>query len=195
LAEAFRRAGGELRSGVAVTAVEAGGAITGGGRLEADAVIVAAGAWGAALGLAVTPVKGQMIALMPPPGAPMPSPLIWGHGVYLVPRPDRLLVGATAEEVGFDLSLTDQARDDLRARAQLLIPALKDWTLVEHWAGLRPRSPDGLPLLGKTRDGVFMAGGQYRNGILFAPAIADHLRDLVLGRADVIPAFDPRRFA
>jgi glycine oxidase len=121
--------------------------------------------------------------------------VIWGNGVYLVPRPDRLLVGATVEEAGFDLALTDAARDDLRARAELLIPDLKNWTLVEHWAGFRPRSPDGLPLLGKTAGGVFVAGGQYRNGILFAPAIADHLRDLVLGRADVIPAFDPQRFA
>ena len=66
---------------------------------------------------------------------------------------------------------------------------------MEHWAGLRPRSPDGLPLLGQTASGVFVAGGQYRNGILFAPAIADHLRDLVLGRATVIPEFDPQRFA
>jgi glycine oxidase len=103
------------------------------------------------------------------------------------------------EEAGFDMALADAARDDLRARAEALIPGLKDWTLAEHWAGLRPASPDGLPLLGPMglpheKEGVFAAAGQFRNGILFAPAIADHLRDLVLGRVSVIPAFDPRRF-
>jgi glycine oxidase len=92
------------------------------------------------------------------------------------------------------MALAAAARDDLRARAEALIPGLKDWTLAEHWAGLRPASPDGLPLLGRLANGVFVAAGQYRNGILFAPAIADHLRDLVLDRAAVIPEFDPRRF-
>ena len=194
LAEAFARAGGTLLTGADVTAIEAGALITGTARHEADAVIVAAGAWASALGLQVAPVKGQMIALAPPQGVALPEPVIWGNGVYLVPRGDRLLVGATVEEAGFDLSLTDTARDDLRARAETVLPRLKDWALVEHWAGLRPRSPDGLPLLGQLANGVFVAGGQYRNGILFAPAIADHLRDLVLGRATVIPEFDPRRF-
>ncbi len=193
LAEAFRRAGGRLRQ-EEVTAVEPGAAITPSGDHAADLVIVATGAWGSWLGLPVTPVKGQMIALAKPPGDEMPDPVIWGDGVYLVPRADRLLVGATVEEAGFDLALTDAARDGLRARAEGLLPRLKDWTLVEHWAGLRPRSPDGLPLLGRLRDGVHVAGGQYRNGILFAPAIADHMRDLVLGRDTVIPEFDPRRF-
>ena len=196
LAEAFARAGGTLLTGIDVTAMEAGAVVTAAHRHEADAVIVAAGAWASTLGVAVAPVKGQMIALAPPPGGEIPDPVIWGNGVYLVPRlkEGRLLVGATVEEAGFDLSLTDTARDDLRARAETVLPRLKDWTLVEHWAGLRPRSPDGLPLLGKTANGVFVAGGQYRNGILFAPAIADHLRDLVLGRATVIPEFDPQRF-
>ena len=199
LAEAFRQAGGDLVTGTQVTAVEAGAVVTPAGRHAADAVIVAAGAWSGRLGLPVTPVKGQMIALAPPSGAAIPEPVIWGNGVYLVPRPlmgerGRLLIGATVEEAGFDLSLTDSARDDLRARAEALIPGLKQWSLVEHWAGLRPRSPDGLPLLGKLASGVWVAGGQYRNGILFCPAIADHLRDLVLGRAAVIPAFDPQRF-
>ncbi len=191
---ALAEAGGKVLTHAPVIAVQAGAAVTSTGRQEADAVIVAAGAWGGALGLPITPVKGQMIALACPPGEEIPDPVIWGNGVYLVPRADRILVGATVEEAGFDLALTDAARHDLRARAEGLIPGLKSWTLAEHWAGLRPRSPDGLPLLGRTKDGVFVAGGQYRNGILFAPAIADHLRDLVLGRAAVIPEFDPQRF-
>ncbi|MBV9549038.1 MAG: FAD-dependent oxidoreductase, partial [Alphaproteobacteria bacterium] len=177
-----------------VTGLDAVSAITPSGDYTADVVIVAAGAWGEALGLPITPVKGQMIALAPPPGYAIPDLVIWGESVYLVPRQDRLLVGATVEEAGFDLSLTDAARDGLRARAEALLPSLKTWTLVEHWAGLRPLSPDGLPLLGRLRSCVYVAGGQYRNGILFAPAIADHMCDLVLGRDTVIPEFDPHRF-
>jgi glycine/D-amino acid oxidase-like deaminating enzyme len=75
------------------------------------------------------------------------------------------------------------------------MPSLKSWTLSDHWAGLRPKSPDGLPLLGQTATaGLFVAGGQYRNGILFAPAIAGEMADLIMGKASVDPAFDPRRF-
>jgi len=67
--------------------------------------------------------------------------------------------------------------------------------LADHWAGLRPKSPDGLPLLGPVRmDGVFVAGGQYRNGILFAPAIAQEMADIILGKGAVIPDFSPQRF-
>jgi glycine oxidase len=143
----------------------------------------------------VTPVKGEMIALAPPTGAPLPGPVIWGNGIYMVPRGDRLLIGATVEDAGFDTSLTSDARQSLRARAEALMPSLRDWTLADQWAGLRPRSPDGLPLLGPTATpGVFIAGGQYRNGILFAPAIAKVMADLILGHGAVIPAFDPRRF-
>jgi glycine oxidase len=163
LAEAFRRAGGRILN-AEVMAVQAKTVTTAAGRHDADAVIVAAGPWSAALGLPVMPVKGQMIALAPPPGGDIPDPVIWGNGVYLVPRPlvgesGRLLVGATMEEAGFDLTLTAAARDDLRARAEAILPHLKTWTLVEHWAGLRPRSPDGLPLLGRMANGVFAAAG------------------------------------
>jgi glycine oxidase len=76
------------------------------------------------------------------------------------------------------------------------MPALRDWSLSEHWAGLRPKSPDGLPLLGPTRvPNLFVAGGQYRNGILFTPAIAREMADIMLGKGRVVPDFDPRRFA
>jgi glycine oxidase len=112
-----------------------------------------------------------------------------------VPRHGRLLVGATAEEAGFDTSLTEQGQDKLRAAAESLMPDLKAWDLADHWAGLRPKSPDGLPLLGPLADGLFVASGQYRNGILFTPAIACEMADLMLGKASVIPDFDPRRFS
>jgi glycine oxidase len=197
LTAAFARAGGELLTGVTVTAVAGGEAVTDSGRHQADVVILAAGAWSSLIAAAVpvTPVKGEMILLTPPPGATPPEPVIWGEGVYLVPRGQALMVGATVEEAGFDTSVTVDARDTLRAGAEKLVPSLRAWTLADQWAGLRPRSPDGLPLLGPLADGLLVAGGQYRNGILFAPAIAEHMRDLVLDRVPVNPAFDPRRFS
>jgi glycine oxidase len=165
-------------------------------RYDADTILVAAGAWSSLLGdIPIAPVKGEVIALQPPPGAKLPGPVVWGEGVYCVPRHGRLLVGATAEEAGFDTSLTDQGRDKLRGAAEALMPGLKAWDLADHWAGLRPKSPDGLPLLGPFADGLFVASGQYRNGILFTPAIADEMAALMLGKANVIPDFDPRRFA
>jgi glycine/D-amino acid oxidase-like deaminating enzyme len=76
------------------------------------------------------------------------------------------------------------------------MPALAQWYLADHWAGLRPGSPDDLPLIGPSSlDGLFIASGQFRNGILFAPAIAEALRDIVLNGEPPQPAFDPRRFA
>jgi glycine oxidase len=207
LAIAFLKAGGTLNADEAAVTIGHGPVVrTPYGHYEADAVLIAAGAWSGLLqDIPIVPVKGEMIALSPPPGAPppggvLPVPVVWGEGVYCVPRPHlgetgRLLVGATVQEQGFDTSPSPQARDYLRAAAQRLMPSLKDWTLADHWAGLRPRSPDGLPLLGPAgADGVFVAGGQYRNGILFAPAIAQEMADLLLGKGAVIPDFDPRRF-
>jgi glycine oxidase len=74
------------------------------------------------------------------------------------------------------------------------MPGLKDWSLGEQWAGLRPRSPDGLPLLGPTATpGLWLASGQFRNGILYAPAIAEAITAQLMGKATPIAAFDPRR--
>jgi glycine/D-amino acid oxidase-like deaminating enzyme len=113
----------------------------------------------------------------------------------MLPRGQRLLVGATSEDVGFDTSVTNEAADFLLARARDLAPELRDWEVVERWAGLRPASPDGLPLLGRSHvERLFIASGQYRNGILFAPAAAQLLCDIVLERRVEIPAFDPRRY-
>ncbi len=204
---AFQRAGGRLLANEAVVRIERRGgraaiAHTPFGLYHADVFVLAAGAWSGLIeaGLApITPVKGEMIALAPPKGekkaiGKLLGPVIWGNGVYAVPRGNNLLIGATVENAGFDTALTDAARDGLRAKAEILMPSLKDWSLVDHWAGLRPRSPDGLPLLGPTAlDGLWLAGGQFRNGILFAPAIAESLSAQLMGNAAPIPAFDPRR--
>ncbi|HEX4026910.1 MAG TPA: glycine oxidase ThiO [Rhizomicrobium sp.] len=201
LAIAFLKAGGVLYPNEAgVRLEEHGGKVVGVEspyrRYHADAVLIAAGAWSGLLdAIPIEPVKGEMIVLTPPDPALLPGPVVWGEEVYCVPRHGRLLVGATVQEEGFDTSPTDAARDHLWSRAAKLMPAVADWRLADHWAGLRPKSPDGLPLLGPTRDpGLFVASGQYRNGILFTPAIAQEMADVILGNGQIIPEFDPRRF-
>jgi glycine oxidase len=210
LARAFVRAGGVLSSNEAVVRVEmegdkAIGALTPFSHHHADAFVLAAGAWTSQIaGLPphvmppVIPVKGEMIALAPPEGVAVPSHIIWGNGIYIVPRIRRLFVGATSARNGFDTSPTDEAEDWLFSRATEVLSPLDDWEISEHWTGLRPGSPDDLPLLGATAvANLFVASGQYRNGILFAPAIAEAMCSLVLGRSPSfdIRVFDPRRFA
>lgn len=200
---AFLKAGGVLNANEAVVSIEAGPLVRTPYHLyRADAVVVAAGAWSSLVDdVPIQPVKGEVIALAPASGAVLPVPVVWGEGVYCVPRPHLgeggcLLIGATVQEEGFDTKPTPEGRDQLWAAASKLMPSLKGWALADHWAGLRPKSPDGLPLLGPSgREGVFIAGGQYRNGILFAPAIAQEMADIILGKGAVIPDFDPRRFA
>jgi glycine oxidase len=210
LALAVVAAGGTVQVNEAVVRLEMAGANLVGARTPfglygADAFIIAAGAWSNELkGLPpdlmppVSPVKGEMIALARPSGAALPTRLVWGNDVYLVPRHDRLLVGATMSRDGFDTAPTEAARTWLRERAIALMPALKDWAISEHWAGLRPGTPDDLPVIGETAiPGLFIASGQYRNGILLAPAIAEALRSLVLEHRQPpeIQAFHPNRFA
>ena len=188
---------------IAVNGNRAVAALTPAGLYEADVFILAAGAWSGLIdGLppyavpAVEPVKGEMLSLVPLQGAMPPACVIWGNGVYFVPRGEALLVGATLEDAGFDTRTTAAARDWLSSRAVALMPGVKDWRIAEHWAGLRPGSPDDLPLLGPSGvEGLLIASGQYRNGILFAPAVAEILSGLVLGRTTDVAAFDPRRFS
>jgi glycine oxidase len=167
----------------------------------ADKIVVAAGAWSAEIDMPHVPptrgVKGEMIALTPPAGTALPNHVVWGNGVYLVPRGRRLLIGATMEEAALNTSLSDAAETWLRHRAIALMPSLANWTVEDHWAGLRPAAPDGLPILGETATpGLFIATGQFRNGILFAPAVAEAMSRLILGNeAPEIGAFSPQRFA
>lgn len=199
---ALQKAGGRVRTNESVVRIErrdnrAAVAHTPFGLYHADAFVLAAGAWSGELEdkiAPIVPVKGQMILLAPPPSVEIPRCVVWGHGVYLVPRKEGLAVGATVEEVGFDSTLTDEARDSLFDAAIKSMPGLKDWTIADQWAGLRPKAPDGLPLLGPTSvDGLWLASGQYRNGILFAPAVAETMCRQILG-GEGINAFDPRRF-
>jgi glycine oxidase len=209
LATAFQRAGGTLSTNETAVRIEVSGERAFAARTPfkvypADAFILAAGAWTSLIdGMPegtvprITPVKGEMIALAPPSGAELPPCLLWGNEIYMAPRHGRLLVGATADDAGFDTSLTDAARDFLYSHATGLCPALHKWEIADQWAGLRPRSDDGLPVLGASAvENVFIASGQFRNGILFAPAIAEAMSAL-LGKEPAgidISAFAPARF-
>jgi len=172
------------------------------GAVPGDAVIVASGAWlnefaGSAALPPVTPVKGQMVAVEPPAGTKLPRQLLWGEDVYLVTRGSRVLIGATVEDAGFDTSVSTEACSRLVAAAARIIPALAGWRVSEMWAGLRPRTPDGAPVIGACAvEGLYVAGGQFRNGILFAPAVADAMRRIVLTSQPVaeIRSFGPGRF-
>jgi glycine oxidase len=171
------------------------------GTIEADRVVLACGAWtslipGPEFDLPpVKPVKGQMIACIPPAGVALPNALIWCDDVYVVTRGDRVLIGATVEDAGFDTSVERRACDELLRSAAQLIPSISGWQPAEFWAGLRPRTPDDAPVLGATdTEGLYVAGGQFRNGILFAPAVAQSMLDIFRGDARGITAFDPLRF-
>ncbi len=212
LAEALRaaleRSGARLREGREVRSLivdenRLRGVVTADGAIEADLAILASGAWlnllngvSADVLPRIAPVKGQMIALEPPRGTVLPKALLWDDDVYLVSRRDRLFAGATVEDAGFDTSVTREARERLVRATARLIPAASDWRLAEIWAGLRPRSPDGLPVLGQTAvEGLYVASGQFRNGILFAPSVAETMRAIVLGGENAHAGFDPKRFS
>jgi glycine oxidase len=170
----------------------------------AHTVVVAAGSWSGqveiegAAPLPVRPVRGQMLHLAWKGGAPLRR-VTWGEHCYLVPWDDgTLLVGATMEEVGFDEKTTTAGVQDLRNAACALVPRVREAGFLGARAGLRPGTPDAMPIIGWSRSvpNVMYATGHFRNGVLLAPLTAQLVADAVLsGRVD--PAFDaigPQRF-
>jgi glycine oxidase len=153
-----------------------------GEELRAPFLILAAGAWsGRAEWLPeharppVRPVKGQILELRGRDGAAPCERIVASERIYLVPRPDgRLIAGATVEEQGFDTAVTAGGVHELLREAYRLLPDIAEMELVEAAAGLRPGTPDNLPLVGPAPlDGLLWATGHYRNGILLAPLSAD----------------------
>jgi len=205
----------QLLEGAQIASIlqEPGGAsvqLSGGPAIHPQAVIFAAGAWTSAVmtalgedALPITPRKGQMLRVR------LPIPLHEVHRsehIYIVPRTygahaGTALVGASVEDAGFDTSVQSEALASLRALAAELLPQLaseENAPVVEAWAGLRPATPDGLPLLGATsRANHFIASGHYRNGILLAPGTAVVMADLVEGKTSAIDLanLSPQRFA
>jgi len=185
------------------------GVETGGNRLTAAVVVLAAGCWTPSIaGLPdgvlppVRPVKGQILRLSGERQRPLLRRSVRGvvHGasVYLVPRADgTVVVGATVEEMGFDTTVTAGAVYELLRDAHRVVPGVAELILTETRAGLRPGSPDNAPMVGATTvDGLMVATGHYRNGILLSPLTADAVASLAAGEdppVEMIP-FGPGRF-
>jgi glycine oxidase len=202
--------GVEVRTGVEVAeALTEGERLAGvrtgdGDELRAAAVVLAAGAWSGraewlpeAARPPVRPVKGQILELRSPDGAAPCERIVASERVYLVPRADgRLVVGATVEEQGFDTAVTAGGVHELLREAYRLLPDVAEMELVETAAGLRPGTPDNLPLIGPgALDGLVLATGHYRNGILLAPLTGEAIAELLDrgGLPDTVAAARPAR--
>lgn len=168
------------------------------GTIEAPRVVNAAGAWAAfdsEFPVPVDPVRGQIVEIRSP--APGLSIVVESEDVYAVPRGDSLLLGSTVEHVGFEKQVTAGAVERLIAAAARLLPCLESAPFLRAWSGLRPGTPDGLPVLGRgSLPGLFLATGHYRNGILLAPVTALALADEIAGQSsrDLAP-FSIERFS
>ena len=168
--------------------------------LVAPRMVLAAGAWAPAVeglprALPVEPVRGQMMSVA---SRALRHVVYGGHG-YVVPRADgRTLIGATMERVGFDAAFTEEGVAAVRAMGGAIAPSLGQARMLNAWAGLRPMTPDGLPVIGPDpeRPALLYACGHSRNGVLLSPLTGDCIADLVTGepvRHDLSP-FRAERF-
>jgi glycine oxidase len=163
----------------------------GGDEVYADAVVLCNGAWSGQTPWLpdearppVRPVKGEVVELRPRDGAPPPAErIVCSERVYLVPRPDgRLIVGATQEERGFDTVVTAGGVHELLREAYRVLPDVAEMELAGMIAGLRPGTPDNLPIVGRGAvDGLVLATGHFRSGILLAPLTAEAVAATLAG--------------
>lgn len=173
--------------------------------IHADTVVLCNGAWSGQTSWLpaearpnVRPVKGEVIELRPREGEPLPAErIIASERIYLVPRTDgRLIAGATQEERGFDTTVTAGGVHELLREAYRVLPDVAEMELVGMVAGLRPGTPDNLPIVGRGAvDGLILATGHFRNGIMLAPITADAVAAILADRpvpTSMIPA-DPNR--
>ena len=174
---------GWLQEGDCIQGVE-----TPAGSFRAPHTILAGGAWsgelvaGTGVSAEVRPVRGQMVVFRGAPGRV--RRVILRHDHYVIPRRDGYVVaGSTLEEAGFDKTTTDEAGRSLVRMATGLVPALGSCPVERHWAGLRPGSPDGVPLIGPhpRLQGLYLNTGHFRNGVVMGPASAGLLVDQLMG--------------
>jgi glycine oxidase len=211
LVAAIGGAGGEIIPGADATdAVIEGERLLGvrianGRELLADRVVLATGSWsGSASWLPddlrppVRPVKGEVVNLRGAAAPPVSERIVATPRVYVVPRPDgRVVVGATVEERGFDLTVTAGGVHELLREAYRVLPEIAELEFSEALAGLRPGTPDNAPMIGcGSLDGLVVATGHYRNGILLAPITADAVAAMLAGDDPpaVVAPMAPERF-
>jgi len=165
------------------------------GVMTADVFVVAAGAWTGELlrelgaDIPIKPVRGQIVLFKSAPGRL--KQVVYRDGLYIIPRDDgHILVGSTLEDVGFDTGVTDEARVNLIRRASELLPFLKHTPVVAHWSGLRPGSPDNIPIMARhpTIENLYLNSGHFRYGVTMAPASAQFITNLILGHPNPIDA-------
>jgi glycine oxidase len=176
------------------------------GFISTPNVVLAAGAWTSSLvskdkalpRIGIEPVRGQMVCLESSPR--MTRHVIYSPRGYVVPRADgRLLAGSTSEHAGFDKRVTGGGVQSILSNALEISPHVADMPLIDSWAGLRPRSPDNLPVLGPYAEigGLFYATGHYRNGILLTPLTGELLAEAITERtiSPLMAPFSPNRFS
>ena len=198
------RLGVELLTDTVTGLTRTGGKVTGVQGRERHAakhVVVAAGAWSGRLGnlprpLSIEPVRGQIAAYPWPEGA-RPG-IVVGHGAYALHRRGEALVGSTMEHTGFDASVTEEGLASIHARAEKLVPSLAHAQRGRAWAGLRPGTPDGLPIIGRepNLEGLWYATGHGRHGVLLAGITGVIITHLMAGEAtfEEVGALKPERF-
>lgn len=189
--KAARHRGVDFATGSAVVSVDvAGGKVAGvttdKTSYHATNVVNCAGAWAGQVGpypLPTRPVKGQMVCFVQPKREILKH-VVRSPETYLIPRSDgRLLAGATVEEAGYDKRTVPETIQRLRRAAIEILPALGEARVLEDWAGLRPGTPDDLPILGETPTlGYYVATGHYRDGILLAPITAVVMARIMSGK-------------
>lgn len=153
--------------------------------ISADQFIVTSGAWSfqllkeVASQLSIKPMRGQILLYYPKNNL---NQIVYKDGFYMIPRPDGyLLAGSTLEDVGFDSSTTEQVRVELAAKAESIMPALKGIPIIKHWSGLRPGTPENLPIISAhpTIKNLYLNTGHFRYGLTMAPASAKLVADLI----------------
>ena len=167
------------------------------GKINADKILITAGAWSAHLGLPVSnqpdivPVKGQMIQIATPPGTLRQIILADDH--YLIPRKDgKLLAGSTLEYCGFDKSTDAKTAHQLKEKSIALVPVLDQYPVINHWAGLRPGNARQTPYIGvhPEIDNLYYNTGYFRNGFALGLAGATMCADILVGRKPILPTAD-----
>jgi glycine oxidase len=207
LLEAAKRGGAQISAASPVQSIWRenshcrGVKLAGGERISARHTIIAAGCFSSQISgvgefAPVRPAKGQMLSLRCE--AARIERVLWSERIYLVPRNDgRILAGATVEHVGFDKTVTASGIHANLDAAIELVPALAAARVEEVWAGLRPDTPDHLPIIGPTDvEGLLIATGHFRSGVLLTPVTAKLIADHVAGMTPTLDCdrFSPMRF-